>query len=972
MSDSAKAEISEKIQDVCRYLFIKERQSEPKYQHQNPCERRWQNIKHNTTHMMNRFFVPAFCWLLALNYVVYVMNHTAVESLQWRTPIEVLTGQTPDISPILQYRFFEDVYYRNYYAPNTIGGDNERAAWFVGFAENVGHSMTYRVLSKETMELLSVSSLRRAAEGRNLRADDRARLALLGRGLDLNGMKLQQDADGNYVSLDNPEFAFVPSTVENDGRPPPILDPASLIGRTFLFPETEDGSRDRATITGWVDPPIGNELLDHPDVMLLRCKVKRGDTSWEDLVAYNEVLRLLEKNLEHEGIWTFEEIVAHEGPLHSKHKNYRGSQWNVQVKWSTGEVTWEPICNIIKDDPVYLAIYAKKHGLLDTDGWKSLKPYVKNEKKTLRILHQSQLKSYRRAPIYKYGYQVPRNHNEAMQLDAENGNTKWRDAEILELGQIDEYEAFEDRGVNTKVPEGYKKIRVHMVYDIKHDGRHKARLVADGHLTDVPLESVYSSVVSLRAIRLVTFLAELNALELWGTDIGNAYLESYTKEKVCITAGDEFGERKGHLLIIRKALYGLRSSGARWHDRFHDVLREMGWTPCKMEPDVWMKRVDDHYEYIATYVDDLMIASKNPKAITDELMDRFHFKLKGTGPLTFHLGCDYFRDEDGTLCVSPKSYIERFLSSFKRLFGHDPNRRYRSPLEPNDHPEIDTSEELDMENTVIYQSLIGGFQWAVSLGRIDMAVSVGTMSSFRAAPRQGHLDRVKRMCGYLFAKKSAAIRIRTEKPDYSSISVPTFDWERIYGDVKEIIPDDIPEPLGKSVVTTMYLDANLLHCLATGRSVSGILHFLNKTPVDWFSKKQNTVETATYGSEFTVARIAVDQQIDIRLTLRYMGVPLDGKAWAFGDNESVVTSSTVPHSKLGKRHNALNYHRVREAIAAKIVAFVHIPGKLNIADVLSKHWMHATVWPMLQALLFWPGDTAELLDEDFAADQTMD
>ncbi len=86
----------------------------------------------------------------------------------------------------------------------------------------------------------------------------------------------------------------------------------SLVGSTHLF---------------------GNELLDHPDVMLLRCKVKRGDTSWEDLVAYNEVLRLLEKNLEHEGIWTFEEIVAHEGPLHSKHKNYKGSQWNVQVKW---------------------------------------------------------------------------------------------------------------------------------------------------------------------------------------------------------------------------------------------------------------------------------------------------------------------------------------------------------------------------------------------------------------------------------------------------------------------------------------------------------------------------------------------------------------------------------------------------------------------------------------------------------------
>jgi hypothetical protein len=353
-------------------------------------------------------------------------------------------------------------------------------------------------------------------------------------------------------------------------------------------------------------------------------------------------------------------------------------------------------------------------------------------------------------------------------------------------------------------------------------------------------------------------------------------------------------------------------------------------------------------------------------------MDRFNFKLKGTGPLTFHLGCDYYRDEDGVLCVSPKKYVERFLSSFERLFGHNPCRKYKSPLEPNDHPELDMSEELCMDDVVVYQSLIGGFQWAVTLGRIDLAVAVNTMSSFRAAPRKGHLDRVKRMCGYLAAKKSAAIRIRTEKPDYSGLHVPTFDWERIYGNVEEVIPDDIPEPLGKPIVTTTYLDANLLHCLATGRSVSGILHMLNKTPADWFSKKQNTVETATYGSEFTVARTAVDQLVDIRLTLRYMGARLEGKAYAFGDNESVVTSGTIPHSKLNKRHNALSYHRVREAVAAKIVAFCHIPGSINPADVLSKHWCNKSVWTMLQALLFWPGDTAELLDEELAGKQKVD
>ena len=667
-----------------------------------------------------------------------------------------------------------------------------------------------------------------------------------------------------------------------------------------------------------------------------------------------------------DGIWHFEEILDHK-VVTPKDPEYKGSSYNLLVRWSTDQQTWEPLNKMVIDDPVTVAIYAQKKGLLDTPGWKKLKNYTKNAKKMLRFVNQAKLRSYRTAPMYKYGFQVPRNYAEAMRLDEEHGNTKWQDAVDLEHSQIDEYETFEDRGLGAKPPPDYKKIRVHLVFDMKHDGRHKARLVADGHLTEVPLGSVYSSVVSLRSIRIVTFLAELNELELWGTDIGNAYLESFTKEKLYIIAGDEFGERKGHFLIIRRALSGLRSSGARWHDRFYDVLRTMGWNPCKTESDVWMKRVDDHWEYIATYVDDLLIASKDPKAITDELMGRFKFKLKGTGPLTFHLGCDYYRDENGVLCVSPRKYIERFLDSFERLFGEKPNKKYKSPLEPNDHPELDDSDELDMESTKIYQSLIGGFQWTLSLGRMDMAVSVNTMSTFRASPRKGHMSRVKRMCGYLARYKSAAIRIRTEMPDYSALPENEFEWERIYENPSENVPDDAPEPLGKPACTTHYVDANLMHCLATGRSVTGIMHMLNKTPIDCFSKKQSTVETATYGSEYNAARIAVDQIIDLRATLRYLGVPIEGKAHMFGDNESVVTSSTIPHSKLNKRHNVLAYHRVREAIAAKYVNFHHINGKINPADILSKHWANCDVWKMLQAVLFWPGDTAELFDEGAAS-----
>ena len=293
-----------------------------------------------------------------------------------------------------------------------------------------------------------------------------------------------------------------------------------------------------------------------------------------------------------------------------------------------------------------------------------------------------------------------------MKLDGSNGNRKWGDAEKLEVEQLIDYNSFKDQGKHALVPKGYKKIRVHFVYDVKHDRRHKARLVAGGHMTEIPLDSVYSSVVSLRGLRLVIFLGELNGLETWATDIGNAYLEAETKEKVCFEAGPEFGELEGHILIIIKALYGLRSSGLRWHERFSDTLRDMGFFPSKAEDDIWMRRNGNQYEYIATYVDDICIVAKNPKEIARQLEEDYKFKLKGTGPISYHLGCDFFRDSTGTLCLSPKKYIEKMKESYIRMFGIAP-KKISSPLEANDHPELDTSDELDEDGIKKYQSLIG-------------------------------------------------------------------------------------------------------------------------------------------------------------------------------------------------------------------------------------------------------------------------
>lgn len=107
------------------------------------------------------------------------------------------------------------------------------------------------------------------------------------------------------------------------------------------------------------------------------------------------------------------------------------------------------------------------------------------------------------------------------------------------------------------------------------------------------------------------------------------------------------------------------------------------------------------------------------------------------------------------------------------------------------------------------------------------------------------------------------------------------------------------------------------------------------------------MEAATYGLEFMAARTAMEQIMDLRLTIHYLGIPIKTMTYLFGDNNTVVDSSMFPHSRLHIHHQMLSFHWVRENIAAKVIHFVHIPGMVNPADILSKACGYQQVWEML-------------------------
>ena len=174
------------------------------------------------------------------------------------------------------------------------------------------------------------------------------------------------------------------------------------------------------------------------------------------------------------------------------------------------------------------------------------------------------------------------------------------------------------------------------------------------------------------------------------------------------------------------------------------------------------------------------------------------------------------------------------MDTYTRMFGTPPSTRVHSPAEANDHPELGDLELLDAEGVQQYQSLIGMLQWVISIGRFNVQTTLMTLSSFHECSQRGHLDRAKPIFGYISRKlDNETIRVRTNIPDYSGLPEHYIDWSTsVYGDCKEVLPTDAPVPLGQPIFTTTYEDANLMHNLLSGKSVTGILHLLNMTPID--------------------------------------------------------------------------------------------------------------------------------------------
>lgn len=239
--------------------------------------------------------------------------------------------------------------------------------------------------------------------------------------------------------------------------------------------------------------------------------------------------------------------------------------WKLEVEWVDGSISWVKLKDLKMSNPVELSEYEVEN---DIDSEPAFKWWVKDTlMRRDRIISNVRARYWR--STHKFGIRVPKSLEEAYEVYRQTGTDLWTNAITKEMINVQiAFEKLEGVTIDDmkygKVRPWYKYIRLHMIFDINMDGKftRKERLVADGHTTGVPECNTYSSVVSRYSVIIMFMISSLNDLDICSCDIGNAYLNARCREKLWTISGPEFGSRKGSVMIISRALYGLKSSGA--------------------------------------------------------------------------------------------------------------------------------------------------------------------------------------------------------------------------------------------------------------------------------------------------------------------------------------------------------------------------------------------------------------------------
>jgi hypothetical protein len=216
--------------------------------------------------------------------------------------------------------------------------------------------------------------------------------------------------------------------------------------------------------------------------------------------------------------------------------------------------------------------------------------------------------------------------------------------------------------------------------------------------------------------------------------------------------------------------------------------------------------------------------------------------------------------------MSSRDYIKAAVRNIEEALRKKNQKlpgRATTPMTSDYSPELDSTSELKENDITTFQECIGILRWAIEIGRVDILTEVSMLLAYQASPRQGHLEQVYHIFAYLKYKPKLTLYFDPLLPNLEpswSIGDNAETFSQQYRDAKEQIPPDhmMPKPRGRSVMTTAFVDSSHAANKVTRRSHTGFIIFINRAPIIWYSKRQNTVESSTFSSEFIALKACIE------------------------------------------------------------------------------------------------------------------
>ena len=925
------------------------------------------------------------------------------------TAFESIMGYTPNISEFIQHKWFDWVWFNDPRDP-----DKQRLGRWLGPAHSAGQGMAFHVLTNTgnvmtRSTVVSLSQLELEQDPNKIRMIDftKSMESKLGNYSHATSKLIEYKDEDPYSKLfegddnieDNIQYLnpnnspYHEDFIDNDT----FASTDKMLGMKVQLPHQGDqlqgsiSSRKRDSSGNLIGTENTNPILDTREYT-----VDFGNGDYGDYAA-NTIIENLHAQVDDYGRtstclsgiidfrFTPDAVPKSRGwttlPSGIRKRKVTTKGVELEVEFVDGTSSWVPLKDLKESNPIETAEFAVSRSIQDEPAFAWWTTHVL--RKRTAIIKRVQTRTTKRG--MKFGITVPNDITHARRLDKENGNELWEQAICKEVSNVGV--AFQLLQHDEPTPVGSKHITYHFIFDVKFDLTRKARCVAGGHLNrNIPAQCTYASVVSRESVRIAFLLAALNEVDILAGDIGNAYLNAPCKELVHVTISDDllFGpENKGKVAVIVRALYGLKSAGNSWRQHFATRLREeLGYSPCLADQDVHMKQATKpdgtkYWSYIIVYVDDVLCIDHDPKLMMNKISNIYRMKEGSVETPKVYLGANIkqwkLQDEKGEFnkcyALSSETYgkeavriVESLMQEHNLKYTSTRRQGHKTPLSSSDYrPELDSTSYCSDELTTIYQNLMGMLRWMCELGRVDVLHEAALLSQYMASPRDGHLQQALNIFKYIKHNVTTGWLI-FDPLDYEINWVPIRSDELhpkeraqvmkdLYPDAEDPLPNNMPEPRGKHVSINVFVDSDHAGNVVTRRSHTGIMIFLNMAPIQWYSKKQNTIESSTFGAEFIALKIATELVESLQYKLRMMGVPLIEPARVMCDNQSVVISGSFPESTLKKKHCSIAYHKVREAVAAGKMLIYYENTTSNIADLFTKVLTANKRWPLIQGVL---------------------